>query len=205
MLYDIFDSKELARCQENVLQVIIRDAFRSTPEPTFRLSCGKISRFYVNCREIAMKPYVMQYIGALMIKSVEKTGATAIGGLTFGADPIACATSLMSGIYRSAYKDAGNTIPLLEAFSIRKELKNHGVIKWIEGAVREGDKVIIIDDVCTTGGSTIKAIDRAKIMGLDVVGVRILIDRQEMGGMDNIRQHAPDVKAIFTIADIMDA
>lgn len=198
MLYDIFDPTEYGQLREKVLNSIVRDAFKSTPEPTFKLSCGEMSRFYVNCREIVMKPFGLQYIGALMLKSLFESDATAIGGLTFGADPIACATALMSGIYNSAYR-----IPLLQAFSIRKELKNHGVIKWVEGAVSVGEKVIIIDDVCTTGGSTIKAIERAQAMKLEVVGVRILIDRQEMDGMNNIRQHAPDVQSIFTIEDLL--
>lgn len=203
MLYDIFDPTEYGQLREKVINSIIRNAFKSTPEPTFKLSCGKKSRFYVNCREIVMKPFELQYIGALMLKSIADLDVTAIGGLTLGADPIANATALVSGLYSSSYKEIGRKVPLVEAFSIRKELKDHGVIKWIEGGVKSGDKVVIIDDVCTTGGSTIKAINRAREMGLEVVGVRILIDRQEMNGMNNIRQHAPDVQSIFTIEDLL--
>jgi len=199
MLYDIFNPTEYGEMREYLLNLMIKKAFKQTSEPTFKLSCDKMSCFYVNCREIVMQPKAMQFIGALMLKSVTGSNATAIGGLTFGADPIACSTALISGLYHGAYRE----VPLLEAFSIRKELKNHGVIKWVEGAVKEGDEVIVIDDVCTTGGSTIKAIERAEIMGLKVVGVRILIDRQEMDGMNNIRKHAPDVQAIFTIEDLL--
>lgn len=203
MLHDIFNPTEYGEMKEYLLNLMIKKAFKQTPEPTFLLSCGVKSCFYVNCREIVMQPTAMRYIGALMLKSVVDSNATAIGGLTFGADPIANATALMSGIHHPICADYGRKVPLLEAFSIRKELKNHGVIKWVEGAVRAGDKVIIIDDVCTTGGSTIKAIERACAMELEVVGVRILIDRQEMKGMNNIRQHAPDVQSIFTIEDLI--
>ncbi|MBW1890069.1 MAG: orotate phosphoribosyltransferase, partial [Deltaproteobacteria bacterium] len=83
------------------------------------------------------------------------------------------------------------------AFSIRKNRKDHGVIRWVEGDLQPGDRVVIIDDVATTGGSTIKAIARATSEGLEVVKAVILVDRQE-GGVENIQKHVPDVSAIIT-------
>jgi orotate phosphoribosyltransferase len=85
----------------------------------------------------------------------------------------------------------------VNAFSIRKTQKDHGIVKWVEGDIQPGEKVVVIDDVATTGGSTIKAIERARSEGLEVVRAVILVDRQE-GGMDNIRSHVPDATAIIT-------
>lgn len=187
--------------KNRITMLLIRDSFRHTPEPSFLLACGAKSRFYMNCKETDMQAKVMFPIGALVLASLIGVDATAIGGLTFGADPISNSTACVSGLYSSIYLD--KKTPLLNSFSVRKELKDHGVIKWIEGPVKKGEKVVIIDDVCTTGGSTIKAIERARIMELEVVAVRIFFDRQEMGGMDKIREHASDVQSIFTLEEIL--
>ena len=88
------------------------------------------------------------------------------------------------------------------AFSVRKTQKDHGIVKWIEGDLHQGDRVIIVDDVATTGGSTIQAAERARSEGLDVVRVVILVDRQE-GGIENIRQHVADVSAIISRDELM--
>jgi orotate phosphoribosyltransferase len=127
-----------------------------------------------------------------MFDEIKDSPASAVGGLTFGADPIAVATA-----FASAIKDQP-----VNAFSIRKSRKDHGIIKWVEGDVQPGQRVVIIDDVATTGGSTIKAIERAQSEGLEVVKSVILVDRQE-GGLDNIRQHVDDVTAIVTRDDLM--
>ena len=111
----------------------------------------------------------------------------AIGGLTFGADPLAVATALTSELKARP----------INAFSIRKTRKDHGMIRWIEGDIQPGERVAIIDDVATTGGSTIKAIKRARAEGLEVVRVVILVDRQE-GGVENIKQHVSKVSRIIT-------
>ena len=91
----------------------------------------------------------------------------------------------------------------INAFSIRKTKKDHGIIRWIEGDVKPGQRVVIIDDVVTTGGSTIKAIERAESEGLDVIKAVILVDRQE-GGLENIRKHVKDVSTIITRDDLME-
>jgi len=114
----------------------------------------------------------MYLVGNLMldlINSQKSWKPKGIGGLTLGADPISNAIA-----FTSYLKDAP-----LEAFVVRKEPKKHGTMLWIEGNVTSGDSVVIIEDVVTTGGSTIKAIDRAKECGLNVLGVVVLIDRQE--------------------------
>jgi orotate phosphoribosyltransferase len=110
-----------------------------------------------------------------------------IGGMTFGADPMAVAAAFVSELKGTP----------INAFSIRKTKKDHGIAKWIEGDLKPGDPVAIIDDVATTGGSTILAIERAREEGLKVVKAVVVVDRQE-GGVENIRQHVTDVSAIIT-------
>jgi orotate phosphoribosyltransferase len=173
--------------KEELIKQLCEKSFRYTEEPTFKLVSGRMSRFYVNCKPTTLSPRGMFLAGNLVFDAVVGLGARGIGGLTFGADPIAVATA-----YTSELKKAP-----LQAFSIRKNQKDHGVIRWVEGDLEPGDRVVIIDDVATTGGSTIKAIERAASEGLDVVKAVILVDRQE-GGIENIRQHVPNVSAIIT-------
>jgi orotate phosphoribosyltransferase len=134
----------------------------------------------------------MFLIGHLVLEELKTAGVRGVGGLTFGADPVAMATAFASGL---------NNIPI-QAFSIRKEQKDHGVIRWVEGDMHPGDRVAIIDDVATTGGSTIKAIDRARQTGLEVCKVVVLVDREE-GGMDNIRKEVGDAVAVLTRTELM--
>jgi orotate phosphoribosyltransferase len=132
--------------------------------------------------------------GNLMFEAIKGKNVSAVGGLTFGADPIAVATAFASELGRKPVK----------AFSIRKNQKDHGIVKWIEGDIKPGERVAIIDDVATTGGSTIKAIERVRDEGMEVVTAVILVDRQE-GGLENIRQHVEDVSAIITRDELMQA
>ena len=115
-----------------------------------------------------------------------------VGGLTFGADPLAVAAAFASEI---------NAQPI-DAFSIRKTKKDHGIIRWIEGEIHPGQRVAIIDDVATTGGSTIKAIERARSEGLEVVKAVVLVDRQE-GGLENIGRYVDAVSRIITRDELM--
>ena len=134
----------------------------------------------------------MYLAGHLIFDEIKDSEVSAVGGLTFGADPLAVAAAFASEI---------NALPI-NAFSIRKTKKDHGIVRWIEGDVQPGQRVAIIDDVATTGGSTIKAIERARSEGLEVVKSVILVDRQE-GGLDNIQQHVADVSRIITRDGLM--
>ena len=107
-------------------------------------------------------------------------------------DPIAVATAFASALEGT----------MIDAFSIRKSQKDHGIVKWVEGDVRAGQRVAIIDDVATTGGSTIKAVQRARSEGLEVAAAVILVDRQE-GGLENIRRHVDDVSAIVNRDELL--
>lgn len=134
-------------------------------------------------------------VGNLVYNKIRelKLKPDAIGGLTLGADPIAVATAFTS--YQK--KDP------MEAFVIRKEPKQHGMKLQIEGNVKAGDKVIIVDDVVTTGQSTIKAIKIAEKAKLKIIAVIILLDRCEQGGRENIEKCGYPVYPILTIKDFV--
>ena len=179
--------------KQELIDILCRQSFKYTEKPSFKLVSGRMSRFYVNCKPTTLSARGMYLVGHLMFDEIKDSPASAVGGLTFGADPIAVATAFASAIMDQP----------VNAFSIRKSRKDHGIIKWVEGDVQPGQPVVIIDDVATTGGSTIKAIERAQSEGLEVVKSVILVDRQE-GGLDNIGKHVSDVTAIITRDELLD-
>jgi orotate phosphoribosyltransferase len=178
--------------KEELVGLLCEKSFKYTPEPSFKLVSGRLSSFYVNCKPTTLSPRGMYLVGHLMFEAVKDLRPQGVGGLTFGADPIAMATAFASEL---------QGMPI-QAFSIRKTKKDHGIAQWVEGDLPSGARVVVIDDVATTGGSTIKAVARARENGLEVVRVVVLVDRQE-GGLDNIRQHVPDVRALITRDELM--
>jgi len=178
--------------KQELIKLIYQKSFKYSETPAFKLVSGRMSRFYVNCKPTTLSARGMFLVGHLMFEAINDPDVVGIGGLTFGADPIAVATAFASEL-------KGKPI---NAFSIRKTQKDHGIVKWIEGDINPGDRVVIIDDVATTGGSTVKAIERARSEGVDVVKAVILVDRQE-GGLENIRKHVPDVSAIISRDELM--
>src|SRR6185312_14025951 len=134
---------------------------------------GRQSSLYIDARTTTMSPDGLALIGPLALQAIHDAGWTpdAIGGLTLGADPIACAIS---------YASASGAKPL-RAFTVRKEPKTHGTGKLIEGPFREGDRVVVIEDTITTGGSARKAVDAVRAAGGIVEGVLALVDREEGG------------------------
>ncbi len=178
--------------KQELIEIICKKSFKYTETPSFKLVSGRMSRFYVNCKPTTLSPRGMFLVGHLVFDIIKDLKPDGIGGLTFGADPMAMATAFVSELKGSP----------INAFSIRKTQKDHGIVKWVEGDLQPGQRVVIIDDVATTGGSTIKAIERAGSEGLDVVKAVILVDRQE-GGLENIRQHVRDVTAVISRDELM--
>ena len=179
--------------KSELIRLLCKKSFKYSEEPVFKLVSGLMSRFYVNCKPVTLSPRGIYLVGHLIFERIRDDEVGGVGGMTFGADPMAVATSFVSEI---------KGIPV-KAFSIRKDRKDHGIIKWIEGDLEKNERVAIIEDVVTTGGSTIKAIERARAEGLDIASVTVLVDRQE-GGMENIRQHVANVSAIITIDEMLD-
>jgi len=176
-----------------LIDMLCRKSFKYSKEPIYKLVSGRMSQFYVNCKPVTLCARGMFLAGHLLFEEIKDGDVTGVGGLTFGADPLAVATA-----FASELKDKP-----INAFSIRKTRKDHGMIRWIEGDIQPGERVAIIDDVATTGGSTIKAIERARSEGLEVVKAVIFVDRQE-GGIENIRQHVSNVSCIVTRDELME-
>jgi len=182
--------------RERLKQIILERSFQWSDQAEFRLASGNWSHFYFNCKRTTMDPEGAHLVGEAIFQAVRGRDIDGVGGLTLGADPMAAA----------AMHAAWNHGHRIKQFVVRKQLKDHGAIRWIEGNVRPGDNVIILEDVVTTGGSTIKAIERAREDGLNVRGVIVLVDREEEGGMDLIREHSPgQVQALFTRSELMGA
>lgn len=179
--------------KKELIEILCKKSFKYSKKPIFKLVSGQMSRFYVNCKPTILSPRGMFLVGHLVFDDIKDLNVKGVGGLTFGADPIAIATAFTSEI-------KGNPI---HAFSIRKTQKDHGIVKWIEGDIIPGERVVIIEDVVTTGGSTIKAIERARSEDLNVVKTVILVDRQE-GGLENIRQHVRDVSVIISRDELIE-
>jgi orotate phosphoribosyltransferase len=178
--------------REELVRMLYEKSFMYSEEPKFKLVSGRMSSFYVNCKPTILDPKGMYLVGHLVFDCIKDLDVQGVGGLTFGADPVAMATAFASYLKGKPVK----------AFSIRKTQKDHGIVKWVEGDMRTGEKVVILEDVITTGGSTLKAVERARAEGLDVVQVVTLVDRQE-GGAEAVRAQVPSVAAVVTIEDLM--
>lgn len=182
----------VSEMKERLGEIILERSFKYSENPPFTLASGRQSNFYFNCKPTTLDPEGMNLIGEIIFDMVKDSGITAAGGLTLGADPIANALSVIS--YQKGKP--------IKSFIVRKDVKDHGTRSAIEGNVKAGDRVLIIDDVITTGGSTITAIEQAGKAGLIVDGVITLIDREE-GGRENILRHASNIRSILTRTEVM--
>lgn len=184
---------DINKAKNRLLDMLLEKSFQYNKDPVFKLVSGKMSNYYVNCKMTTLNAGATLLIGRIFYEKVKPLGITAIGGLTQGADPIAVATAMTSGMEGKG----------INAFVVRKVAKEHGLKKLIEGDVHPGDRVVIVDDVITTGQSTIDAIERARNEGLQVVKAVVLVDRQE-GGRENIEKIGVQVESVFTISDLME-
>lgn len=169
-------------------------ATRSAKRGTFTLASGRQSSLYIDARVTTMSPEGLSLIGPLGLNAIREAGwvVDSVGGLTLGADPIACAIS---------YASASTPTPL-RAFTVRKEAKTHGTGKLIEGPFRPGDRVAVIEDTITTGGSARKAIDAVRDGGGTVAGVLALVDREE-GGREALEALGLAVVSLVRASDIV--
>jgi orotate phosphoribosyltransferase len=182
--------------RERLARILIERSYLEAKEEIFLLNSGQRSRLYFDCKRTTLHAPAMPLIGELFLEKIRaaRRGARAIGGLTAGSDPIAFAvgmTSLASG-------------EPLDTFSARKTPKDHGTRNWIENCPAPGTRVVVVDDVATSGKAVLDAIERCVKERLEVVQAIVLVDR-EAGGLDKIRsQLAPGtpVEAIFTKTEI---
>ena len=160
----------------------------------FTLSSGKKSSTYIDARLTTLDPQGAYLIGNLILDRLEDGGirADAVGGLSLGADPISTAVSLMSFVRKEP----------LRALLVRKETKAHGMAKKVEGELRKGDRVVVIEDVISTGGSALTAIEAIEAEGAHVAMVVGLVDRL-MGGRETLEAKGYKVDVVFTIKEIL--
>jgi len=175
--------------RQELLEMLARKSFRLGE---FKLSSGGTSDYYIDCRTTTLDARGAQLVGQVFLDEMRRQGwhADAIGGLTMGADPIVVAVAVLSGT--------------LHGFLVRKAEKQHGTGQRIEGFQEKGARVVIVDDVCTTGGSTVQAIEAAREFGFKIGGVVCLVEREEAHGRPNVEKAsapAPFV-SIFTSSDV---
>lgn len=154
------------------------------------LRSGATSNFYIDCRLVTLSPDGLALAARLLLESLPD-GIQAVGGPPRAADPIAAGMCLLSG-------QMGRP---LSAFLVRKEVKDHGSGKRIEGPVDAGMHVAVVEDTVTTGGSLVEAIDVIEEAGMTVGAVRCIVDR-EAGGLDALLARGYDVRALFTAHDL---
>jgi len=174
-------------------------AERSAKRGDFVLASGRRSSLYVDCRITTMSPDGQLLIGRAGLAALASSGwsVDSVGGLTLGADPIAYAIAHASAL---AAETAGT--PLIRAFTVRKEAKQHGTGKLIEGPFRSGDRVVVVEDVITTGGSALKAVEAVRRAGGEVSGVLALVDREE-GGRECLEAAGLQVLSLVTATQLL--
>jgi len=183
----------MASAREGLLRMLAEKSFRLG---NFKLSSGGTSDYYIDCRLTTLDAHGALLTGQAVLEETQRRGwkVDAIGGLTMGADPIVVATSVIS---------AQQNTPI-NSFLVRKAEKAHGTGQRIEGFREKPARVVIVDDVCTTGASTIQAIEAAREYGFEIVGVLCLVEREEAGGRANVEQAASPAPfvALFTANDV---
>jgi len=175
--------------RQDLLRLLAHKSFRLGK---FKLSSGGTSDYYIDCRTTTLDAQGARLTGEVFFDEIRERGwkPQAIGGLTMGADPIVVAVSVVSGE--------------LHGFLVRKAEKQHGTGQRIEGFREKGARVVIVDDVCTTGGSTVQAIEAAREFGFQVVGVMCLVEREESKGRPSVEKAATPAPfvSIFTARDV---
>jgi len=179
--------------KNRLMEIILEKSFQYSEEPIFKLVSGGASNFYFNCKPTMLDPEGKELIGRLIFSSIRDIEVAAIGGLELGSVPISSAVSLISQLEGQPIKE----------FIVRKEKKDHGITAKVEGVFVAGEKVVVVDDVITTGGSTIKAIEAVQKLGLEVSKVVVLVDREEMNGRQNIEKLSPEVEPLITRTEVM--
>jgi orotate phosphoribosyltransferase len=179
----------MSSARQSLLSLLAHKSFRLGE---FKLSSGGTSDYYIDCRTTTLDAKGSRLTGEVFVEEIRKRGwkPHAIGGLTMGADPIVVAVSVVSGD--------------LHGFLVRKAEKHHGTGQRIEGFREKGAPVVIVDDVCTTGGSTVQAIEAAREFGFEIVGVMCLVEREEAKGRVNVEKAAAPAPfvSIFTANDV---
>jgi orotate phosphoribosyltransferase len=187
--------------REQLLRLLATQSFRLGE---FKLASGGTSDYYIDCRTTTLHADGARLVGRLVYDLIQKERwkAQGIGGMTMGADPIVTAVSLLSAqsiVTRAPARTKPLDSPddyMIHGFLVRKAEKAHGTAQKIEGVCKDSARVVIVDDVCTTGGSTIQAIEAAKAAGMNVVGVVCIVEREEANGRPAVEAAAAPAKFV---------
>jgi orotate phosphoribosyltransferase len=192
--------------RQHLLEMLADKSFRLGQ---FKLSSGGASDYYVDCRTVTLDAEGARLTGRVLLDGIRAQGwnPQAIGGMTLGADPLVVAAAMLSA--QQMQTKSSRVEPDLPAwringFLVRKEDKAHGTAQRIEGFCQQGAPVVIVDDVCTSGASTIRAIEAARAAGMKVIGVLCLVEREEAGGRANVERvsHPAPFASIFKAREI---
>lgn len=185
------EKESLKELKGSLLALLKKEALK---KGEFVLYSGKVSNYYLDGRIITLTPEGAYLVANIILGLIEGKGVNAIGGPTLGADPIVGAIAALSHIKK---------IPL-KTFIVRKAAKEHGMQRQIEGpALNKGDKVILVDDVATTGKSLVEAKDALDKIGVNVLETVVIVDRGE-GAKENLAKAGIKLKPIFSRSDILD-
>ena len=194
--------------RELLLNMLAHKSFRLGE---FKLSSGGTSDYYVDCRTTTLDAEGIRLTGRVFLDLIQskRWKPRAIGGLTMGADPIVAAVTLLTA---QAVQTRAPARPkptdvdefLIHGFLVRKQEKTHGTGQRIEGFREKGARVVIVDDVCTTGSSTLQAIEAAREFGFEIAGVACLVEREEAGGRPDLERAAGGAEfvSIFKSSEI---
>jgi len=172
-------------------------SFKWDSEKGFKLASGAVSPFYVDCRSLMAHPYARHLAAQLALDVINDLAFECLGGMELGA--IAIATSISDYGYVAAPKREWRT------FVVRKQAKDHGLGKLIDGAIQRGDRALIVDDVLTSGGSVLKAVEAARTAGLTVTHALVLVDRKEQEGRAHVEAQGITLLSLLTIDDLLAA
>ncbi len=167
-----------ATARQRLLELLARRSFRLG---TFKLASGGTSSYYVDCRLTTLAAEGGRLTGQVFLETLRQLPQPpeAVGGLTLGADPIVTAIAVLSA----------QAPPPINGFLVRKAEKTHGTGRLIEGETRPGQRVAIVEDVCTTAGSALQAVEAADGAGLEIAAVVCLVEREEAGGRENLHRY----------------
>lgn len=192
--------------KQQLLSLLAEKSFRLGQ---FKLSAGGTSDYYIDCRATTLDAEGARLTSRVFLDEIYRRGwaPAAIGGLTMGADPIVVGVAMLTAQQvqgRGTRDSSGDHGWLIHGFLVRKAEKTHGTGQRIEGFREKGARVVIVDDVCTTGTSTVQAIEAAREFGFDVIGAICLVERQEANGRPNVEKAADPAPfvSLFTANDI---
>jgi len=185
----VFVRQELARAFHET------QSFKWDPQQGFKLASGLMSPFYVDCRSLLAHPSARRLVAHLAYDALRPVQLDCLGGLEIGAISIATTISDFAFVAQPAR--------VWRTFVVRKQAKDHGLGKLIEGAVQAGDRAVIVDDVLTSGGSLLKAVAAARRAGLTVTHAVVIVDRQEQDGRKKVEAEGLTLFSLLTVDDLI--